>query len=289
MFLDFAPATKRTSMNNNSSTIVIAHDASRQHLLTIGGRQPCNMILVGEPSSGKSTTLDLWALRLCQAGAHVLLIGGARNQHTAILPMMRGQGIASDSFTLTGAREEITKPFTIAEVPRRGDIPATNTLQRAHRVGVLLAQVAEQRMKLEQSHEQPLVVMIDDQLSFEYCIGQLAASYALWPALNMHLWLAVQSPARLLNSTVPAVRSLWLAGSLHVYLRADLRRDGQSLGLSDQEAHAIANAEPGQITIRTSGASLRGWQQSDVGMLLPACPTEAAIITSRRRAYQLAA
>jgi hypothetical protein len=277
------------TMNQHSSTIVVAHGDSSPPTITVGNNRPCHMILVGDPGSGKSTTFDTWAFRLHQAGAQVLLIGGARNEHSALLPILRRHRIASAAFSLNGTDVKVTNPFTIAEVPRRSDIPATNTLQRAHRVGVLLAQVTEQRMTLEQSCEQPLVVMIDDELSFEHCVGQLAAAYALWPALNMHLWIAVQFATRLLKSAAPAVRSLWLASSLQVYLRADVRRDSHALGLSDQEVQAIADAAPGHITIRSNSASLNGQQQSSFGIVLPTCSVEDAIIAARQHAYDLAA
>jgi hypothetical protein len=277
-------------VNNNSRSIAIAHsDSFSRQMLTIGLSRPCHTILVGDPDSGKSTTLDLWAFRLCQAGAHVLLIGGARNAHKAMLPIMDRHGIAGASLSLDRAGVPVIKPFTIVEVPRRSDFPATNILQRAHRVGVLLAQVTEQRMQLGQSGMLPLVVMIDDELSFEYCIGQLAAAHVLWPALNMHLWIAVRSAIRLLKSPTPAVRSLWLASSLQVYLRADVRRDAHMLDLADHETQAIVDAAPGQVTIRTSGASLRGWQQTDRGALVPVCSAEAAILAARLRPYELAA
>jgi hypothetical protein len=272
------------------TTIHLAESEAGAYSITIAPQQPCHAIVVGQLGAGKSTALNLWAWRFIQAGAQVLIVGANRNTHAGIAPIAHRNHITCEVRSIDTPSTGITADLTIVETHRRSTTPATDRLRRAHRVGVLLEQIAERRMDQQShAHTRPLMVMLDEDLDFERAVSHLAAAHALWPALNMHLWIAVQSAAHLLNSPAPAVRSLWLASALQLFLRADMRREAQVAGLTDAEAEAIGHAAPGQITIRSSGVSLRGWQQTELGMLRPACPAEAAIIAVRRHAYHLAA
>jgi hypothetical protein len=272
------------------ATIHLAEGKAGAYSIAIAPQQPCHAIVVGQVGAGKSTALNLWAWRFIQAGTQVLIVGADRNIHAGIAPIARRNHITCEVTSIATPSTGMTADLTIVETHRRSTTPATDRLRRAHRVGVLLEQIAERRMDQQShAHVRPLIVMLDEDLDFERGVSHLAAAHALWPALNMHLWIAVQSAARLLKSPAPAVRSLWLASALQLFLHADMRGEAQAAGLTDAEAEAISHAAPGQITIRSSGAGLRGWRQTDQGMLRACCPAEAAIVAARQNAHTMAA
>jgi len=277
-------------MINQPATIDLAAGEAGAYSISVAPQHPCHAIIVGQCGAGKSTALNLWAWRFIQAGAQALIIGADRNTHASIAPIARRNQMSCEVTSIDTPSTGMSADLTIVETHRRSTTLTTDALRRAHRVGVLLDQLAERRMNLEpHTHTRPLIVMLDEDMDFERCVSHLAAAYALWPALNMHLWIAVQSAARLLNSPAPAVRSLWLASSLQLFLRADVRRAAQAAGLTDVETQAIGHAAPGHVTIRSSGAGLRGWQQTEQGMLRPSCEAEVAIVATRQHTYDLVA
>src|SRR5437773_2509333 len=170
-------------MSYQPATIHLAESEAGTYSITIAPQQPCHAIVVGQIGAGKSTALNLWAWRFIQAGAQVLIIGADRNTHAGIAPIARRNHISCDVTSIDTPNTGITDDLTIVETHRRSTTPATDALRRAHRVGVLLDQVAERRMNLE-PHARPLIVMLDEDMDFERGVSHLAAAHAFWPALN---------------------------------------------------------------------------------------------------------
>lgn len=223
------------------------------------------LLLLGKAGAGKSVALDLWAWRLLRAGARVVLIGGAHNQHESLVAPAQAAGYATAIY------------HDSADLDSRHDAAGLTVIRDDHipppqcyaLVGAALKAIGERR----QVSAQGLLVIVDGEVPPDSIAPQLAEVLATWPALNLHFWFVAQSARDLTEATTFPARSLWAAARVRCHGRTD-RSELPHAGLSPNAAKRAA---------WQSRSDLVYWEPRGerVGHVQAADGTEVAIIARR--------
>jgi len=223
------------------------------------------LLLLGKAGAGKSVALDLWAWRLLRAGARVVLIGGAHNQHESLVAPAQADGYATAIYR-DGA--DLDSRHDAAELTVIDDdhLPHPQCYALA---GAALKAIGECR----QVSAQALVVMLDGEVPPDSIAPQLAEVLATWPALNLHFWFVAQSARNLTEATTLPARSLWAAARVRCHGRTDQSHLPEA-GLSPAAAERAVWQRAGELVY---------WEPRGerVGRVQAADGTEVEIIAGR--------